>query len=105
MPVTWKRTPLSTTPASHTMADTDTHVLPFPAPFEISDVAVEMVVNGTLEDASDLVESATVNDENDGAVVVVSGLTRDTTYQLIVTMTPTLPGSTATGVLIINCVA
>lgn len=104
MPIYWQRTDLSTSPPSHQMADTDRHALPFAANITVATVAATLETLPDLVDAADLIESAEPNETDDGAIVVISGLTSGTTYRLTVTMTAA-DTTTETGVLVIECVA
>ena len=103
MATPWRQTRLSTNPPSHYMAETDRHALPFPAPFAVSSAATKLVSLPGLETVEGAIESATITTAPDLVTVLVSGLARGATYELIVTATAA-NGTTATGVLVIECV-
>lgn len=100
----WTKTKLSVSPPSYQMADTDRVAFSFPAGEDITDVEANLEILPGLTSADDQIESATVNDTDDGVVVIVSGLTRGETYELSVTFIRA-DTTTWTKVLNLECVA
>lgn len=101
----WNRTTLSTDPATIEMADTDRRPLAISAGETITGVSTK-IVNYDQPDIEldDLVESSTLNDTNDGALVWVSGLTRGVFYELSTIFT-SADGEIWTKTTLIKCVA
>lgn len=102
---TWQRTTLSTTPALIEMADTDRRGLAIDAGETVTDVTAAIVALDTPAVAlTDLVEDVAINGDNDGAVVIVSGLTRGVIYELSTVFTAS-DGEVWTKTTAIKCVA
>lgn len=102
--VTWQRTTLSTDPAYIEMADTDRRGLAIDAGETVTDVTAELVALDAPAVPLELVEDVAINGDNDGAVVIVSGLTRGVLYELSTVFTAA-DGEVWTKTTAIRCVA
>jgi hypothetical protein len=100
----WTRTKLSVKPPNFEMSDADRIAFEFDAGETITDVTAQLVELPSLASAAASIESAEVNDTDDGAVVVVTDLTRGETYQLEVTFVRA-DLTTWTRTLALECVA
>lgn len=101
----WHRTTLSTNPPMIEMADTDRKALAIAAGEEITDVAATVALyDDPATDLEDVIESAEVNTTDDGAVVLMSGLTRNNFYEMSIVFSRA-DGTTWTRTLAIRCVA
>lgn len=103
--VIWQRTSLSTSPGLIEMADTDRRGLAIDAGETVTAVTAEIVdLDMPATPLADLVEDVAVNGSNDGAVVIVSGLTRGVLYELSTVFTAS-DGEVWTKTTAIKCVA
>ncbi len=103
---TWNRTSLSTTPALIEMADTDRRGLAIDAGETVTTVTAEIVdLADPATPLTGLIEGTpAINGTTDGAVVIVSGLTRGVLYELSTVFTGN-DGEVWTRTTAIRCVA
>jgi prephenate dehydratase len=100
----WTKTKLSVKPANYEMADTDRVAFTFAAGEEITNATAQLLELPSLSTAASSIESTTVNDTDDGAVVVIENLTRGEVYELAVTFIRA-DLTTWTKTLVLECVA
>lgn len=101
----WTRTSLHVSPAMIEMADTDRETLDIPIGATVESVEATIAVYSDPDTMlDDIIETTSLNDEADGALVTISGLTRGGMYELSVVGT-TSDGRRLTSLLAIKAVA